>query len=131
MSQSASLIGIVVVDGVLHQRYVDRHGKEQLVPVPTAPPSSPSFVDTETIPHDWTPRDSEVLEPKAKSAMLTRDEHVKRSCQLEALLVKVFTRSCPDTQRLDVKGNTALKEIIQDLCLIAGGEWITRAKDIV
>ena len=124
-----SLIGIVIRDGQLCQRYIDHNGKERVTPVQEEKAEqsvSERFKDTETVPQDWAPlADTSVLEP-----LLTRNEHVARSCALEALLVKAFARSSPGTETFDTRGNTAVKELLTELCRIMGGEWSERAKSI-
>jgi len=74
------------------------------------------FYDTDTVPHDWKPTDTDTL--KELPDPLTRDERIQASLKLELLLVKIF-----GTNYVDTKGNMAFKAVLIDLCKIAGESW--------
>lgn len=74
------------------------------------------FKDTDTVPHDWNPEDTDTLYELPDP--LTKDERIQASLKLELLLVKIF-----GTNNVDTKGNLAFKAVLTDLCKIAGGHW--------
>lgn len=132
MDENETLIDVEVRDGVLVKKVARKDGRIDYVPVEhtnTKPSMTERFADTETIPADWKPTTTEVLMPKQP---LTREEHVDRSCRVEAVLIKAFSpRMRGDfTESLNTNGNTAVKELLEDLCRAMGGPWLEEMKRI-
>jgi len=121
----ATLVDIVFINGKLCKAIEHTDGTKEYVPVKS---EESSFQDTETIPCDWKPTTTEVLE---RHTPLTKDEHIDRSCRIEAILVKAFSpRMGESNSYLDTRGNTALKELLKDLCRAMGGEWEEKSNKI-
>ena len=135
MDATSSLAGLVVVGGRFHQRYVDRNGREELIPVPeiehgpAGQTPSERFADTDTAPSPWIPGEHGAIE--RVSDELSINEIRARYARVEALLVKTFASSDSNGKgTFDTRGNGPLKQLLQDPCLIMGGEWAERMEDI-
>lgn len=132
MQDNETLIDVEIRDGQLVKKVARKDGSIEYVPVEeksTKPSMTERFADTETVPNDWKPTTTKVLMPKQP---LTREQHVDRSCRVEAVLIKAFSPRMREssTETLDTRGNTAVKELLENLCDAMGGEWKERAKHI-
>jgi len=133
MQSNETLIDVEIRDGKLVKKVARKDGTIDYVPVEetvTKPSITERFEGTDTIPQSWSPPKTEnVLTPKQP---LTREEHVDRSCRIEAVLIKAFSprMSGSKTESVDTRGNTALKELLVDLCNAMGGPWVEKANKI-
>ena len=128
---SETLADVVIRDGRLMKKFVDRHGNETFAPIEEE--NEDPFAGTETVPSDWTTSEDTdpVLIPKEA---LTRAEHTDRSLKVEATLIKALSPRVGrrgGTETIDTNGNTALRDVLIDLCKAMGGEWADRAKHII
>jgi hypothetical protein len=106
-------------------------------------------VATRTVPSRWDKdATTNVLEKKSESPreittttlnkngqngsgrMRTVRKRNDQSCQVEALLIKIFNDNGEGTEPLNVRGNTALKEVIDDLCRIMGEPWCNKRVEL-
>lgn len=143
-SDNETQSGLKWVDGVLCELVIHCNGDHEYVPIPVVE-KDPSFeefeterkvkdpfegVGTRTVPSRWDKdATTNVLEKKGSDEttksvrdsgrMRTVRERADQSCRLEALLVKVFSGK----DILNVNGNTALKEVLEELCRIMGEPW--------
>lgn len=138
--ENQSLYGMIVEkDGQAVMEVRHRDGKVEHIPIhnPDQQPVKRHRTDpfevanTKTIPSPWDPNvDTEILVPKTDKHPLLRlpaKEHVRRSCQLEALMHKYFCDPKSETTSvLDTRGNELAKAIIADLQRICGGEWLDK-----
>jgi len=118
--EKETLIDLVMKNGRLMKKVL-KNGEETLVPVEE---ENDQFKDTKTVPNDWNPQTACALVPPDDP--LTKDQHVNRSMRIEALLVKAISPRMKDgkTETIDTGGNSALKELLKDLCKAMGGPWL-------
>lgn len=133
-NENETLVDIVIKNGQLFKKLL-KNGKEILEPVEedVERDTTNDFADTSTVPAPWKDADTEILMPKNKGhKVLTRSQHVDRSLRLEAVLVKALGPKMrgSDMETIDLGGNSALKELLLDLCQASGGEWSKVAKRI-
>lgn len=148
-SENESQLGLRWVNGELCELVIHGDGREEFKPIPREEVcfeefEEDPFKDTSTVPNKWD-RDAttNVLEKKVDSRevttttlkrkssngsgrMRTVRERADQSCRLEALLVKIFGDDGDSDEVLNVNGNTALKEVLEDLCRIVGEPWSNR-----
>jgi hypothetical protein len=121
-AEEQSLAGVFFLNGRLVQKIRHASGKEEIIPVPEL--DRDPFSETQTVPQDWKPSNESPITERRDREYRTSREHVDRSCLLEALLIKIFSARIKDqTDTFDTRGNSALAEVLRDLCRIAGSPW--------
>lgn len=135
--ENQSLYGVIVEkDGAACIEVNHRDGSIEHIPIKNPDGRSivrnfsDQFENTETIPSPWVSVDTEVLTPNNSNhavLKLPASEHIRRSCELEALMYKYFCDPKSETTSiLDCRGNELAKSIIRDLQNIVGGEWLEK-----
>lgn len=117
-----SLIGIVMIEGKMYRECIHEdgsHGYKELDET-----SATEKVETKTIPQDWTDPKTDAL---IMSEKVSRDKHVERSCQFEAMMIKYLDGNTV-TRDIDTKGNKVCKQILVEFCGILG--WEDKIKNI-
>ena len=120
-------------DGKLYKKVLHADGTKERVLVDKSAEADPSmserFADTETVPNDWSDPGTEAI--TAPPNPMTREERSDMSLRIEALMAKWTTRTTGNSGTIDTKGNTAVKEMLIDLCRALGGPWLDVAERII